>query len=560
MKKKGLTLTTLVLAVVIAITPITAYANDQNQFEVITLTPEARDIALYDFDYLVNMIMQTAPTQNIFQRRFGITMEDFFAEWRQVIYDKTPMPSLAGALMGERWTNVPEDDLHLAVDYLLSVLWSIRVEIEMIGHMSPQPFMAGWAGYAMALYMMSYAPYLAPEAAELWAVEYDLTPEQLEKYLQVIDSVVRLGATHYEVFNTPSTLWLYGFDPAMLAADMTMDAMAPMNPNNVTTDIIEPGRIAYIRIESFFNNIALDRQVLFPFYAQVQDYEHLIIDLRGNGGGNPTFVSNVLSMLIDESVSFMHPEFFIASELTAANFQNPMSFSAVDYNTWTEIVPIAEFMQGQNLPHFNQDDFDLLDYVVVWYSEFSPAENNIPFGGEIWILIDGESFSAAELAANVSKGTGFATLVGEPTGRITAAVYTFAALPNTGILFRVDLGYTINPCGRSLEEFGVLPQVPNAPGMDALETVLSIIGGDAVSDVLAAVPRRTVDGVDFVPIRLAAYAHGYTVEWDGANNSVMLTGADGSVNVIFVSTDGTFNDNGTVFVPVEYAIQIFSAV
>jgi len=560
MKKKRLTLATLVLTIVIAIAPtmaLTASSQVSEEFRMITLTQEARDIVLYDFDYLVDMIMQTAPTRNIFYRRFDISMEDFFAQWRQVIYDKTPMPSLAEVLMAERWVDVPEDDLHLAADYLLSVLWQIRIEIEMIGHMSPQPFMGSWANYGLALYMMQYEAYLAPEMIDLWIAEYDLSPEEIEKYLQVIQSVVALGRLHYDIFNTPSALWLYGFDPAMIDPEMSMDAMAPMNPNNVTTNIIEPGRIAYLRIASFFNNIELDQSVLFPFFEEVQNYEHLIIDLRGNGGGNPTFMSNVLTMLIDESVYFIHPEFFIASELTAAHFENPMSFSATDYNTWDEILPIADFMQNQNMPMFNQDDFALLDYAVVWRSEFAPAENNIPFGGEVWLLIDGESFSAAELAAKVSLGTGFATIVGEPTGRITATVYTFAALPNTGILFRVDLGYTVNPCGRSLEEYGVIPQIPNAPGMDALETVLAIINDTSETDLFAAVPRRMVDGVTFVSVRLAAYAHGYAVEWDNANQSVIVTKHDGSTVVLAVSTNNIFNDNGTVFVPIEYIASIF---
>jgi len=563
MKKKRLTLAALVLTIVIAVIPIMAStANSQNsqpseEFRMITLTLEARDIVLYDFDYLVDMIMQTAPTRNIFYRRFDVTMEDFFAQWRQAIYDKMPMPSLAEALMAERWTDVPEDNLHLAVDYLLSVLWQIRIEVEMLGHMSPQPFMAGWVGYGLALYMMGYESYLIPEAVDLWTAEYDLSPEEIEKYLQVIQSVVELGRIHYDIFNTPSALWLYGFDPAMIDPEMSMDAMAPMNPNNVTTNIIEPGRVAYLRIASFFNNIELDESVLFPFFEEVQNYEHLIIDLRGNGGGNPTFTSNVLTMLIEESVYFIHPEFFIASELTSANFENPMSFSATDYNTWDAILPIAEFMQTQNMPMFNREDLELLDYVVAWRSEFAPAENNIPFGGEVWLLVDGESFSAAELAAKVSMGTGFATIVGEPTGRVTATVYTFAALPNTGILFRIDLGYTVNPCGRSLEEFGVIPQIPNAPGMDALETVLAIINDTPSEDLFPTVPRRVVDGVTFVPVRLAAYARGYTVEWDNANQSVIVTRYDGGTVVLAVSTNDIFNDNGTVFIPIEYADSIF---
>ena len=444
--------------------------------QMIILTSEARDIVLYDFDYLVHVIMETAPTQNIFYRRFDISMEDFFAAWRQVIYDKTPMPSLTEAAIGRRWANVPEDDLYLAADYLFSVLMQINAEIEDMGHMGPLGMMMARFSYALTLYAMRYERYLDPAAIDLWTAEYDLTPEEVEFYLRVAESVVALGNRHYEIFHTPSALWFYGPELTAFNSDISMDSIGFMNPNNVTTRIIEPGRIAYLRIASFMNNIELDSVVLFPFYEQVQNYEHLIIDLRGNSGGLPaSFATNIVSMLIDESISFMHPEFFIASELTFVNFENPMSHTAMKYNTWDAIVPITEFMQNQNMPYFNQDDLAFLDYVIVWYSEFSPAENNIPFAGKIWILVDDRSASASELAAKISMGTGFATVVGEPTQKVTPTIAFTPVLPNTGILFRVDLGYTVNPCGRSLEEYGVIPQIPNALGMDALETVLSII-------------------------------------------------------------------------------------
>jgi hypothetical protein len=187
------------------------------------------------------------------------------------------------------------------------------------------------------------------------------------------------------------------------------------------------------------------------------------------------------------------------------------------------------------------------------------------------------------MLANIAIGTGFATVVGEPTAGVTGVMHTFAALPTTGILFRIDMSYTVDSRGISIEEHGVVPQIANAPGMDALETVLAIIGGEAsavaetpvqAAPVMLPIPpppaapvavaatpagtARVVNDVEFVPLRLTANAHGYTVVWDGENNAVVVTGIDGSTRLVAISTNGTFNDNGTVFITAEYATEIFS--
>jgi len=229
------------------------------------------------------------------------------------------------------------------------------------------------------------------------------------------------------------------------------------------------------------------------------------------------------------------------------------------------VFPAREYVAANNLQQFNQDDLALLDYALVWEIEITPAENNTPFSGEIWLLVDGGSASASEMAAKISINTGFATVVGEPTAGVTFTTHTFAALPNTGIAFRIDLGYTIDQYGRSIEEFGVIPQILNAEDMDALETVLAIIG--TVADVpdtddyvdFADIPRIYVDGEAFVPVRLTAYAHGWTVEWDGANNAAILTDEQGAVVVLVVSTYRVFVNGGVMFMPLEYALEFFGS-
>ena len=527
--------------------------------DMVTLTPEARDIALADLEYLFNKVMQLAPTQNIVYRRdIAAGMDALFAHYHQLIYNNIPMPSLIALDMGERWVVTPDNARYIAANYLYTILALLAFDLEMLGHMGPQPLaIIEQLFFGMALAMHSET-LISQEALDL-LLSQGVTQDEIDVMMKAAEQFVRL---HYNAFSADSALWFYGIDPAGFDLDADISVVGFMNPDNVTTASIEPGRIAYVHIASFLNNVPLDAETLFPFFAEVQDYEHLIIDLRGNGGGfTHSFPTNVITQLIDESVTFTFAEFFIASELTAGFFENPHPMAGGLLNG---VFPAGEFVQSQNLPQFNLNDLELLDYAMVWQVTYHPAENSTPFSGEIWLLVDGGTASTSEMAAKFSLLTGFATVVGEPTAGITQVTHTYVPLPYTGILFRIDLGYTIDQYGRSIEEFGVIPQIPNAAGLDALETLLSIIAPELFAVLAGAnpfdeVPVKDIDGVAFVPLRLTADAFGWHIEWDESNNAAVLKDLHDNVWVIVVNENGVFNDNDRLYMPLEIAVQLFSS-
>ncbi|MCL2420244.1 MAG: S41 family peptidase [Defluviitaleaceae bacterium] len=476
MRLVKLAVAAMALALIIAFSPVTAFANQENPFDdarVIYLTPGARNIALADFDYLVDMILEVAPSQNIIERRFDMTAADFFEFYRRLISAEMPIISILSVIDPENWEAAPTTDLRLAADYIFSVTFALSMELEWLGHFGPQSTETVSEMFFAGSHFLYHIESRTEELL-LWLEEWEFTEAEIAHEMKILEAAINFQQLHNAIYHTPAVMQLYGLDPSTFDFSVELrEVMGAADTYNVTTSIIEPDRIAYLHIASFRNNLELDSEILFPFYEAIQDFEHLIIDLRGNGGGFANaFPSNVLSMLIDEPIYLSYFEFFIASERTATFFANPPSIAG----GWHQrTIPAIQLVKEKGLTAFNPADLALLDYAMIFSIDYFPAETNIPFSGDIWMLVDGESASASETAASIAMASGFATVVGEPTAGVTGVLYTFAALPSTGILFRIDLGYTVDAYGRSIEEFGVIPQILNAPGLDALETVLAII-------------------------------------------------------------------------------------
>jgi len=413
----------------------------------IQVSEEMRSMMLEDFDYLVEIMLENAPTLGVFERRFGLTLEDALADIRETIYNLEPVDSFDSAGVHD-----------IATRHLFRLLEWFGMRVERLGHFGPVD-------------AISYREWLELTLAFLHQSE-------------IIDGRLILDGEDFgdaESFQlrvdsrmTEATLRLYDVDLNHL--DLYRELSRGFQvAGNVTTEILEENRIAYIRINSFLNNPTFDSDILFPFFDEVQEFEHLIIDLRGNSGGFPIYFEYyVVAMLINSPIEVRFNEFFtsgtIARQTAELSLEGSITGALAD-----EILLAHDFINEQTFPYFNETDLNILTHMIPWHLKIEPRENNIPFAGEIWLLVNERSTSASELAAMISIYSGFATVVGVPTGRITPAMTIEFALPNTGILFRVDTGYLIDDLGRSLEEFGVTPDIIIERGSNALNVVLDLI-------------------------------------------------------------------------------------
>ncbi|MCL2571500.1 MAG: S41 family peptidase [Defluviitaleaceae bacterium] len=285
----------------------------------------------------------------------------------------------------------------------------------------------------------------------------------------------------YEAMRHPAVTRFYG----NIQVNLGQYETGMLTPNNITTEILVEGEIAYMNIHRFNHyNIHHDSEIIFAFYEEIAGFDHLIIDLQQNLGGFPDyFFQLIVAPNLTTPLEGRIYEFF------PAGYNNRLFADALihdilsdDPNSITLYYNAQAFTQENNMPYFNQEDLKLLHNVIAWDIGMTPVVGKLAFNGRIWMLIGPGSQSATEVAAIFARETGFATLVGQPTAGIMGAISAYLVLPNSGILVRYDLGYMTDSYGRSFEEFGVMPHYVSPQVMSALETVLTLIENESYSN------------------------------------------------------------------------------
>ncbi len=174
--------------------------------------------------------------------------------------------------------------------------------------------------------------------------------------------------------------------------------------------------------------------------------QNLILDLRGNGGGDDNYGAKLISYLSPEPFGY-----FESIEVTT------------NYSGYGSI----EERDGKRY---------MISHQALNIQQPSPYH----FKGKVYILIDGFSFSTCADVATVANHLDLATFVGEETGGgydgNTSGYSEAYTLPNTGITIRIPRWmYTTANLGHKYYGRGVIPQYNIKPN---LEDVL--LGEDAI--------------------------------------------------------------------------------
>ena len=423
---------------------------------------------LEDFDYMMQTMEESYPYFGVAERKLGVDIRALAEETRDLIGNYPDSMEEVAAEVGIALEDLPALDGQ--------IFWSI-LRHEFFSHLTgfahTYPLDSGFYS-ALQPYYANPGSYLYTSHNEhpfTNSVSKSFYEEQEALFTSLSDEE---GPLFQFVFR--------GFTPVELTGDAA------------GTEIIEEGRIAYLEVPSLMGFHSGAVANLRRFYREIQDYEHLIIDIRDNPGGSP----DTWRMMI------MHPlwpdreqmpdmplyGFYRGSSLGKALGEENIHMEGQHTRNIPETGELRsarEIIEENQLTGMNEEDLQTLEYGVRFNTSISNIEegtmqqlgmqNPTPFEGEIWLLTNERNFSGSALFALHAKEMGFATLVGEKTGGAytTSSSGAFFALPNTGVIVRWDIDYLTDDEGRVLNEFPTTPHYYNREGMDALETVLELI-------------------------------------------------------------------------------------
>lgn len=185
---------------------------------------------------------------------------------------------------------------------------------------------------------------------------------------------------------------------------------------------------------------------ILDFYEEIEDFEWLIIDIRGNTGGHfRSWVEGIVRPLI--KVDTLH-EYYLA------------------YRTGEYIQQFHEESLRNKAP-VSKEVFDYLppevrgeDYVIYNFSSTYTPTHEVDFDGEIILLTDFMVYSAAEGFTNFCKQTGFATIYGTPSGGDGFFIWPiYCVLPNSKIAITMTSSMSLDWTGHANEEVRTQPDV-----------------------------------------------------------------------------------------------------
>lgn len=317
---------------------------------------------------------------------------------------------------------------------------------------------------------------------DIWGTRYNSYIEEWKDYASESDGM----AFRYKILNNPVSKKNYArmekvidalsskYDDYVLQFDVRKEEEPDISPDlgrdnpNVSLEIIEEDNIAKVTINSFDMSLfEEDKKILFEYYHKIQNYKHIIFDIRQNtGGGMEYFNELVMAPFIDEKVSVPVYIFMKNGEITKDTLSAHMG-NDIDWKPMSEVPALVGL---------NKDDRLELDYFYQFSYEIEPSSENINFTGKMWMLVGSNNYSSAEYAAMMAKESNFATLVGENTGGDGIGIDpTFIVMPKSGFVVQYSPIYGTDANGVNSEEAGTSPHIYSTDELDAFEACMNSI-------------------------------------------------------------------------------------
>ena len=168
--------------------------------------------------------------------------------------------------------------------------------------------------------------------------------------------------------------------------------------------------------------------------------KNLIVDLRNNAGGNNSFSDYLIS--------------YIANKPFQWNSRFSLKTSKYLKQNTRKNNDITNAYFQEILKHQNGEIFSYS------FEEMQPQELQKRYKGNVFTLINRQTYSQAAVAASLIQDYQFATVVGEETGdfpTLYASLFT-VELPNTKTPVKIPKGYIVR-VNKSEKAEGVIPEI-----------------------------------------------------------------------------------------------------
>jgi C-terminal processing protease CtpA/Prc len=227
------------------------------------------------------------------------------------------------------------------------------------------------------------------------------------------------------------------------------------------TFIGKDSSVAYMKIRSFTNGNY--KKFYKESFAKIDSakVKYFVLDLRDNGGGRIAEIDYLYSYLTKENYQFIRESEvksrvpFLKSFMSNTTPNSIKILSAVLY----PIVATHNFLKTKKRD-------GTIYYKFNRHTKIKPP-NPMHYNGKMYVLINGNSFSASSLISTHLKANNRAIFVGEETGGAyngtVAGIFKNYQLPNTKIKVRMGLMQIEAPQKQSPDGYGIKPDITILP-------------------------------------------------------------------------------------------------
>lgn len=238
---------------------------------------------------------------------------------------------------------------------------------------------------------------------------------------------------HYDPYSKEGEEWYYG-------------NFTNSSDNNILLDIVDEGKAAYIKIRSFDGEYMTENERTIQKFLlnECVDVDNIIIDIRGNTGGNNKFGEFLIAALSDKPLYMSTYDCFKDTKF-------------MDEYYFSKMLNQEEINESQ-IPNNNYDlnNFRIYNKDII----INPYGNSIKFKGNIYVLVDDMVYSASEYFISIVKNTKFAKIIGTTTGGDGLGREPIATLlPNSKIAIQFSSSLSMNSDGVVNEEVHTEPDI-----------------------------------------------------------------------------------------------------